>query len=287
MDPSSGAVGGPVPARRAGVFVVELRPPAGAPTDRADPGRQVGRACHDLTLDGGRPTSKALVARLAAFWLPSQAVLYVASTTVSIGGRWRRPADAARRPPAHAGGHWLATLDGHPSMRVWWTATDAVEEYEDALLTPSRRSVPATTAAWRPARQSVVLPLANLRRPTGERRASGLAGSLLAEVARPAPPTRVVVLPDGDAEGARGEPPSGRRGLGPRFGRLRGGASGAPDVDARASITGRRHAYGGRAARLRAELRSSSRCAAPRSSRGFDREGARRSAGERRLHGGA
>jgi transcription elongation factor GreA len=55
--------------------------------------------------------------------------------------------------------------------------------------------------------RDVVLPWANLRRPTGERRATGLTGSLLVEeMAPPAPPTRVVVMPDGDAEGARGEP---------------------------------------------------------------------------------
>ncbi len=58
----------------------------------------------------------------------------------------------------------------------------------------------------------MVLPFANLRRPTGERKASGLSGSLLPEaVEPPAPPTRVVVVPDGDAEGARGEPPEPRR----------------------------------------------------------------------------
>jgi transcription elongation factor GreA len=57
----------------------------------------------------------------------------------------------------------------------------------------------------------VVLPFANLRRGDGRRKATGLSGSLLAEpVQPPAPPTRIVQLPEGDAEGARGEPPQTR-----------------------------------------------------------------------------
>jgi transcription elongation factor GreA len=52
------------------------------------------------------------------------------------------------------------------------------------------------------------MPFANLRRPTGERRSTGISGSLLPEPVAAAPPTtHVVDLPDGDAEGARGEPP--------------------------------------------------------------------------------
>ena len=117
-----------------------------------------------------------------------------------------------RRP--YSGGHWLHVLDGDvvASLRVWWAETEATEEYEDALLSDVRGGRPPAED-WRPCPiDDVVLPFANLRRPTGERRASGLAGSLLAEVVEPAPPPkRVVVVPDGDAEGARGEPPERRR----------------------------------------------------------------------------
>jgi transcription elongation factor GreA len=198
--------GRPVPAGRPGVFVVELTAPlARAPIELTRVGKWIERV-PTLTLDGERPTSKALAARLAAFWLPSETVLYVGSSATSIGGRvaaMQRTTLGDRRP--HAGGHWLATLEGRTSMRVWWAETDAVEEYEDALLTSFAGSLSAMDAAALPD-TSVVLPWANLRRPTGERRATGIAGSLLVEERVVTPPTRVVVLPDGDAEGARGEP---------------------------------------------------------------------------------
>ena len=200
--------GRPVPAGRPGVFVVELTGPlARAPIELTRVGKWIERV-PTLTLDGERPTSKALAARLAAFWLPSQTVLYVGSSSTSIGGRvaaMQRTTLGDRRP--HAGGHWLTTLEGRTSMRVWWAETDAVEEYEDAVLTSFAGSLGGEEVAVLPD-TSVVLPWANLRRPTGERRATGIAGSLLPEERVVAPPARVVVLPDADAEGARGEPPA-------------------------------------------------------------------------------
>jgi transcription elongation factor GreA len=207
--------GRPVPARGPGVFLVELpAPSARAPIELTRVGKWIERV-PSLTLDGERPASRALAARLASFWLPSQVVLYVGATPVSIGGRvaaMGRTALGDRRP--HAGGHWLHVLDADAarSLRVWWAETDATEEYEDALLGAFAASVPGDEAAAVPGGPDIVLPYANLRRPTGERRPSGLAGSLLAEEAAPAaPPTRVVVVPDGDAGGARGEPPERRR----------------------------------------------------------------------------
>ena len=199
--------GRPVPASRSGVFVVELTAPlARAPIELTRVGKWVERV-PALTLDGQRPTSKTLAARLAAFWLPSQTVLYVGSSSTSIGGRvaaMQRTTLGDRRP--HAGAHWLSSLEERTSMRVWWAETDAVEEYEDALLTSFAESLDAAEIAALPD-ASVVLPWATLRRPTGERRATGIAGALLVEERVTAPPARVVVLPDGDDEGARGEPP--------------------------------------------------------------------------------
>lgn len=199
--------GRPVPARAAGIFVVELGEPLPrAPIELTRVGKWVERV-PSLTLDGVRPSSRAVATRLGQFWLPSQVVLYIAATT-SIGRRIAALQNTVlgdRRPTS--GGHWLHTFRASVPMRVWWAATDAAEEYEDALLNAFAASVPAdeVAALHDP---SVVLPFANLRRPTGERRASGLAGSLLPDVQEPPPPpTHVVVLPDGDAEGARGEPP--------------------------------------------------------------------------------
>ena len=84
---------GPVPwgrpARHAGpgVFLVELPAPLPSPAlDLALVGKWLERV-PDLRLDGARPASRDLQARLAAFWLPSQPVLLVGSSTGSVGGR--------------------------------------------------------------------------------------------------------------------------------------------------------------------------------------------------------
>ena len=204
--------GRPVPVRSAGVFVVELPAPLpAAPIELTRVGKWLERV-PALTLNGARPTSRALAARLGSFWLPSEAVVFVGATEASISARLAamdRTVLGDRRP--YAGGHWLQTLRPLSSARVWWASTDAVQEYEDALLAAFAASVPEAERAALPD-QDVVLPFANLRRPTGERKATGLSGSLLPEPVEPArPPTTVVVVPDGDAEGARGEPPEPKR----------------------------------------------------------------------------
>jgi transcription elongation factor GreA len=136
-------------------------------------------------------------------------------------------------------------------MRVWWAETDAPEEYEDALLGAFAAGVPADELAELPDR-AVVLPFANLRRPTGERRATGLAGSLLPDPREaPPPPTRVVVVPDGDAEGARGEPPERTR-RSRAAPRPRPAPVAAPAPTVAAAADARLTASG--AARMRAEL---------------------------------
>ena len=212
-----GQWGRPVPAAGPGVFVVELAAPLpNAPIELTRVGKWIERV-ETLRLDGERPTSKALVARLASFWLPSQTVLYVGASDASV--RRRLAAMAAtelgdRRP--YAGGYWLRTLRDLDAVRIWWAGTSATEEYEDALLEAFADGVPAAERAGLPD-STVVLPFANLRRGTGGRRTTGLTGALLAEPAgAPLPPQRVVVVPDGDAEGAHGEPPPPRRRSAPR-----------------------------------------------------------------------
>jgi hypothetical protein len=67
--------GRPVPARRPGVFVVELPAPlATAPLELTRVGKWLEHV-PTLTVDRERPTSKALAARLASFWLPESVVL--------------------------------------------------------------------------------------------------------------------------------------------------------------------------------------------------------------------
>jgi transcription elongation factor GreA len=204
--------GRPVPTSGRGVFVVELPAPRPtAPIELTRVGKWIERV-EGLRLDGARPSSKALVARLAAFWLPSQPVLYIGATDGSIAQRIvaiDRTLLGDRRPN-HAA-HWLKALRSLDGVRVWWTLTDATEEYEDALLTAFAEGVPPSEVDSLPD-GSVVLPWANLRTATGERKQTGLTGSLIPEPTEPPrPPTRVVVVPDGDAEGARGEPPPPKR----------------------------------------------------------------------------
>jgi len=208
--------GRPVPATGPGVFVLELPAPlATAPLELTRIGKWIERV-ETLRLDGERPSSRSLAARLASFWLPSQTVLYIGATEQSVGRRVAAIGATAlgdRRPSSSA--HWLKTLRSLDGVRIWWALTGATEEYEDALLAAFADGVPA---AERPggADAALVLPFANLRRPTGERRATGLTGSLLPEPEpatppQPVAPTRIVQLPDAEADGARDEAKRGRR----------------------------------------------------------------------------
>jgi transcription elongation factor GreA len=210
--------GRPVPAHGPGVFIFELPTPlATAPIELTRVGKWIERV-DTLRLDGSRPASRALAARLASFWLSSQTVLYIGASDASIGRRVSAIARTElgdRRP--HSGGHWLKTLRSLDGLRVWWAPTDATEEYEDALLAAFAEGVLAADVAdvanvANAPDRGLVLPWANLRWQTGERRATGLTGSLVVEaVEAPLPPTHVVVVPDGDAEGARGALPERTR----------------------------------------------------------------------------
>ncbi len=200
--------GRPLPPTGAGVFVVEVAAPLpAAPIELTRVGKWLERV-DDLRVDGERPTSRVLAARLAASWLPSEPVIFIGSSETSVSRKVAAMLATPlgdRRPSSS--GHWLHALAMPAGTRVWWAATKAVEEYEDALFTEFAEGVADAerSALHDPAS---TLPFANLRRPTGERRQTGLAGSLLPEpVVVPAPPTRIVQVPDGDADGADGKPP--------------------------------------------------------------------------------
>jgi len=205
--------GRPVRQATPGIYVVELQDPVpGAPLDLAAIGKWLERV-PDLRLDGERPTSRDLQHRLSEFWLPSQPVLFIGSSPGSVAGRVAAIAKTVpgdRRPAAS--GFWLHFLRSLGDLRIWWAATDAPEEYEDALLDAFAAGVPAADrAALRDA--SVVLPWAVLRSPSGARKATGIANPLRPEVKAPEPPpvTRIVDLPPAEADGARDEAKRGRR----------------------------------------------------------------------------
>jgi len=198
--------GVPVPARRSGLYVVELAAPiASAPLELSTVGKWLERL-PELRLDGERPTSKALAGRIASLWWPDTTVLYAGATERSIGGRVAAlEAHVAGDRQPHPDGQWLHLL---PSLdrfgvRLWWAETDAVEEYLDAFFdafAEGREAAPSRPAG------ALVLPWANTRRPTGERQAHGISGSVLpAPPATPEPPRRVVDVPPGAADGTETE----------------------------------------------------------------------------------
>jgi transcription elongation factor GreA len=183
--------GGAVRSRGPGVFVVEL--PGGldaAPIDPMVLRRWIERM-PGMLVDGEPATLETLAARLRAFWLPREPILYVGRSAKSLGARiaamHATPLGDAR---PYAGGHWLRTLSALPSLRIWWSETDAFEEYEDALVSEVAARTPPEVAAALPD-PTVVLPFANLASPAGTPKRHGLEGSLRdAPEAAPQPPGR-------------------------------------------------------------------------------------------------
>ena len=198
-------LGRPIRAGGPGVFAVELSAPLpAAPIELTRVGKWLERV-PGLRLDGDRPTSRALAARLAAFWLPSRTVVFIGSTAGSIGGRLAAlEAHVPGEPRPYAAAQWLRMLDA-PGQRAWWASTDAPEEYEDALLEAFAATVPeAERAALHD--PDVVVPFANLRLPSGPRKSHGISAAVLpAEHAPAGPAPRTVTLLPGDAHGARRE----------------------------------------------------------------------------------
>ena len=210
--------GRPIRHSAPGVFVVELAAPQPtAGLDLALVGKWLERV-PELRLDGVRPASRELSQRLASFWLPDQAVLYIGSTQGSVAGRVAAivktvPGDAK---PA-ASGLWLHFLRNLGDLRVWWAGTDALEEYEDALLDAFAAGISdADRAAVVKGAAGVaasLLPWAVLRSPSGVRKETGITNPLLPEVKAPEPPKvkRIVKFPTADADGARDEAKRARR----------------------------------------------------------------------------
>ncbi len=178
--------GAPIRAPGPGVLLIEWPASAErAPVDISAVGTWLSRV-PTLLVDGERPTGKGLAARLAAWWLPGETIVYVGSAKAlakRLDALFRTPLGDAR---PNAAGQWLKALRGFEGARVWWAATDAAEEYEDALLEAFGAAVPAASTAGLPD-ASLVLPFANRRRPGGAIRSDGVTGSTAAPAAPVAP----------------------------------------------------------------------------------------------------
>lgn len=179
-----------LPRLEAGVVVFELPEPAEtAPIDPARVGKWLERV-PSLRLDGAVPTTRRLVARLARYWLAGERVVFVGFATAGLG---RRVAALAETPlgirPPLPDAHWLLALRHPERLRIWWAASDAAEEYADALLDAFADGIPSSVVAALP-EPELVLPWATLRRPTGEARQHGLTDDLLEPTTDPTLPAR-------------------------------------------------------------------------------------------------
>jgi hypothetical protein len=171
--------GSPPPTRLPGVYMVELSAPmAIAPLDTAAIARWRGRV-PTITVDGSTATATALAERLAAFWIPSAAVIYIGQASGSVrkrvGDYYSTPLGDAR---PHAGGHWIKTLTCLPSCRVWSAATDDFDAVERKLLDDFRQTVPAAEREVL-YDASLILPFANLRDGWMVRKLHGVRASTL------------------------------------------------------------------------------------------------------------
>lgn len=159
--------GSPVRSRTAGVFVVEAADPTeDAPLDHRQIRRWLERV-PDLRVDGKPTTPHALANRLAAFWVPSQQILYVGRSARAIGARVAALyATELGHSKPYPGGSWLKTLSILPTLRIWYAETEAHEEFEDALLTQFSAHVDGA------------VPFANMRTAAGGHKPHGLSGEL-------------------------------------------------------------------------------------------------------------
>jgi transcription elongation factor GreA len=177
--------GRPASGSGPGVFIVELPAPQAKVSIDPDAIREwLGRA-PDLRLDGKRPSVAELQSRLASFWLPGQAILYIGSSQKSVSARlagmYKTPLGERRPQPS---GYWLKTLRAVNKTRIWWAPASDPELYEDTLL-----EVFTKTAGG--------LPYAVLATPGGESRDHGLTAPLHDEEAtRRVKIAKVTVLPD-------------------------------------------------------------------------------------------
>jgi hypothetical protein len=132
-----------------------------------------------LALDGGRPTAAQLVDRLAIYWLPDEAIVYIGKATSLRGrvGGYYSTELGDKRP--HAGGHWIKTLSNLASLTVHYAEIcdgRDPEEVETDMLLAFVDGVSPKVKANHP-QPDLAIPFANLEIKI--RRNHGIAKSVL------------------------------------------------------------------------------------------------------------
>jgi hypothetical protein len=176
-------------SREQGVYIVSLH---------ADPDKKAGlpeasiseatvaawiERVESLTLDGGRPEPIALMQRLARYWLPDEAIVYIGKATLlrkRLGQYYSTP--LGDRGP-HAGGHWIKTLTNLTSLTVHYAELDNVadpEAVEKQMLRIFSQAVSRQTRAAHP-QQNLTIPFANLEIKGDGRRKHRIRNAVLRE----------------------------------------------------------------------------------------------------------
>jgi hypothetical protein len=148
----------------------------------------------ELRLDGVRPSAEELAARLSAFWMDDEVVLYVGLAGTSLqkrAGQYYRTPLGARSP--HAGGWWLKALALLDQLWVHYAATPDDAEAELAMLQHFAGAVSSASRDQLPDSGNVA-PFANLRTGRGNVKAHGITGAT-GWLRRPDKPANVVPPP--------------------------------------------------------------------------------------------
>jgi hypothetical protein len=176
--------GTPIPESGPGVYIVGLSADpddisAALPDAPIDPAltQELLDVRPELRLDGLRPDAQLLAARLAAFWLPDEVILYIglAGTSVCnrVGAYYRSPL-GARRP--HSGGWFLKTLTNLEALHVHHAPCADPVQAEHQMLAAFSAGVSPDSAA-RLHDPELPIPYANLEWPRTRRKDHGITGA--------------------------------------------------------------------------------------------------------------
>jgi hypothetical protein len=197
----SGSVrwGEPVPEVRPGVYIVSLTASADAVDRTFATAPLSGQAldellegCPDLKLDGEpNPTRAELAARIGAYWLADECVLYIGLAGQPLRTRVRQyyttPLGAAK---PHKGGWWLKALVVLRDLHVHYAATGGFRDAEEEMFRTFATAVSDTSRAAAFPDREPVMPFANLRDGHWRRRTHRITGATrAAEPSTPSPGT--------------------------------------------------------------------------------------------------